>query len=215
MAIGNLQLALAAASSSIVTVPLGHSHLAALLSAFDPPDPQQEAYQRRMMELASDDGDPTSRHTYAPGHFTASGFIAAPNGAGLLLVHHQKIGKWLQPGGHIEPTDATIEDAVRREVGEESGLTELDSFGLLDIDIHRFPARGSDPAHLHFDIRLGMQARSGIISPGDGTLDVRWVLFAEVRRWNPELSVTRPARALQNLLDRRRGRASPGSAACR
>ncbi len=202
-AVGNWrrQLALARVSSSIVSVTFDTSQIAALLSDFDPPDPQQEAYRRRMQELVSVHGDPTSSHHYQPGHFTASGFVAAPNGAGLLLVHHEKIGRWLQPGGHIEPTDATIEEAVRREVGEESGLTELDSFGLLDIDIHTFPARGSDPAHLHFDIRFAMRARSGILCAGDGTLDARWVPFADVRRWSPELSVTRPARALQDLLD--------------
>lgn len=176
------------------------SEVLVVLSTFEPPDPQQASYLRRMVDLASADGDPTSRHLFEPGHFTASGFVAAPNDSGVLLIHHHKIGRWLQPGGHIEPEDETVEEAARREVHEETGLEAMDSLGLLDIDIHEFPARGNDPAHLHLDIRYGFRARSGIIAAGDGTLDVRWIPFDEVSRWNPELSVTRPSRALQALV---------------
>ena len=83
-------------SSSIVTaMPVESKHLAALLTSFDPPDPGQRSYRRRMLDLARNNDDPTNRHHYEPGHFTASGFVAAPNGAAVLLVHHEKIGRWL------------------------------------------------------------------------------------------------------------------------
>lgn len=39
----------------------------------------------------------------------------------LLLVHHRKEGKWLAPGGHVEPNETPDEAAVR-EVREETGL---------------------------------------------------------------------------------------------
>jgi 8-oxo-dGTP diphosphatase len=39
----------------------------------------------------------------------------------LLLVHHAKLGRWLPPGGHIE-RDETPDEAVLREVREETGL---------------------------------------------------------------------------------------------
>jgi 8-oxo-dGTP pyrophosphatase MutT (NUDIX family) len=180
-------------------MPVDTPDLVALLEAFDPPDPQQASHLRTMHDLAGGERDATSRYLFEPGHFTASGFVASPNGAGVLLIHHHKIGRWLQPGGHIEPEDETIEAAARREVQEETGLDAMDSLGLLDIDIHEFPARGNDPAHLHLDIRFGFRARTGLIAPGDGTLDVRWIPFAEVARWNPEVSVTRPSVALGNL----------------
>jgi 8-oxo-dGTP pyrophosphatase MutT (NUDIX family) len=171
-----------------------------LLTAFTPPDARQASYLRRMLDLVGVEGDPTAHHHFNPGHFTAGGFVASPNGAGVLLIHHQKIGKWLQPGGHIESDDESIEGAIRREIEEETGLTVLESLGLLDVDIHRFPARGGDPTHLHYDVRYGFRAGSAIVLPGDGTLDVRWVPFDDLNRWNPELSVSRPVAALAGIV---------------
>ena len=41
---------------------------------------------------------------------------------GRTLLHkHRKLGLWLPPGGHVEPGE-TPDEAVRREVREETGL---------------------------------------------------------------------------------------------
>lgn len=39
----------------------------------------------------------------------------------LLLIHHKILDKWLPPGGHIEQNE-TPDDAIRREIKEETGL---------------------------------------------------------------------------------------------
>lgn len=179
-------------------MPITPAHLRDLLTTFVPPDELQASYRRRMLDLARIEGDTTASHLYNPGHFTASGFVASPDRDGVLLTHHEKIGTWLQPGGHIEPDDVSIERAIRREVAEETGLADMASLGLLDIDIHQFPAGGDNPAHLHFDVRFGFLATSGIVTSGEGTMDVRWVEFDQVNLWNSDLSVTRPCMALRS-----------------
>lgn len=52
-------------------------------------------------------------------HFTATAYVLYEDK--FLLHIHPKIGKWLPPGGHIEPNETPIE-AVKREVLEETGL---------------------------------------------------------------------------------------------
>ncbi|MEN8041330.1 MAG: hypothetical protein ABFR95_07475, partial [Actinomycetota bacterium] len=49
------------------------------------------------------------RSEFEPGHFTASGFVTSPDGEALLLIHHGKLDRWLQPGGHIDPEDASVD----------------------------------------------------------------------------------------------------------
>lgn len=39
----------------------------------------------------------------------------------ILLMKHSKLGKWLQPGGHIEE-DETPDETARRETLEETGV---------------------------------------------------------------------------------------------
>ena len=51
--------------------------------------------------------------------FTVAVFVV--HGGRVLLHLHPKLGKWLPPGGHIEPNELPDEAALR-EVAEESGL---------------------------------------------------------------------------------------------
>lgn len=51
--------------------------------------------------------------------FTVAVFVVHE---GCVLLHlHPKLGKWLPPGGHIEPNELPDEAAIR-EVAEETGL---------------------------------------------------------------------------------------------
>jgi 8-oxo-dGTP pyrophosphatase MutT (NUDIX family) len=137
----------------------------------------------RMMGLLGVAGDVFSREHFMPGHFTASAFVVSAGGESLLLVHHRKLDKWLQPGGHVEAQDADLVAAARREVGEETSLAGLEwcGPGIFDVDIHVFPARGEQPAHEHFDVRFLFRCvGDGEAAVGDEVHAARWFDLEEL-----------------------------------
>lgn len=91
--------------------------------------------------------------TCAPAHVTASAAIVDPTRKGLLLVHHRKVGRWLQPGGHCEAGDATLGAAALREATEESGIHGLRLVpGILQVDRHPAPCHPG-VVEEHLDVR--------------------------------------------------------------
>lgn len=177
--------------------------LLALLVAYSPHDAAERGYLARMQDLAAALTDPFARDAFAPGHFTASAFVVHPSQSRLLMVHHAKLGRWLQPGGHIDPGDTGPGAAAGREVAEETGITALEAGGggLLDVDVHLFPARpGGDPRHEHFDLRFLFRARDTVAAPGEEVRDVGWVSLAGLDGMGVDRSVLRPAaKALGDL----------------
>jgi 8-oxo-dGTP pyrophosphatase MutT (NUDIX family) len=157
---------------------------------------------RRAMNLLDSDPLPWRRSDFHPGHFTASGFVASPDGGSLLLIHHGKLGRWLQPGGHFEEGDRSVEDAARREVFEETGVDSLIRLApsLVRIDAHVIPDRGSEPQHTHFDLGMGFQATSTAIGPIDEVLDARWVRFGDLGDYDVDEALIGGAQALERLL---------------
>ncbi len=120
--------------------------------------------------LETCDSNPLSRDT-PEGHITASCLAIHPTDASMVVLWHKKIGRWLQPGGHVEDTDASVADASLRELCEESGATAADVrafLGIVDVDVHPIPAHKDQPEHFHYDVRFGF-VMSTTWEPGEGS----------------------------------------------
>lgn len=174
------------------------------LQAFQPSDATEAGHLRRMLALVEAPGDPFHRHHFEPGHFTASGFVLSPDGGSLLLILHGKLHRWLQPGGHVDPSDPDVEAAARREVAEEVGLHDLAlEAGVaqpFDVDVHVIPPHKADPGHEHHDVRFLFRARTLEAQAGSDAKAARWVPLREVATLESDASVLR---AVDRLLARR------------
>jgi len=96
--------------------------------------------------------------TCVPGHFTGSAWLVSADGERALLLHHRKLGIWVQPGGHADG-DGDLAAVALREAQEETGLPGLRiEGGVFDLDRHAIPARGADPEHYHYDVRFVVRA---------------------------------------------------------
>jgi 8-oxo-dGTP pyrophosphatase MutT (NUDIX family) len=169
--------------------------------------PGDGAALARFARLLEDTPAPFARDQYQPGHITCSACVLDGKRAHVLLLHHARLGRWLQPGGHAEPGDATpLADALR-ELREESGIADptplLDSNGsaLVDVDVHEIPAHGEEPSHLHFDLRYAFVVDGGAaLTRSEESTALRWVAVERLAEHGADESVTRlVARALAML----------------
>lgn len=162
-------------------------------------DAREADFRARMIALLAQ-REPLARTSFTPGHFTASAFLLAPERDAILLVLHKKLGIWVQPGGHVEASDATLLDAAEREVREEVGQTELaalDAEGaLFDLDVHAIPARPDEPAHEHFDVRFAFVCSTRRIVASDEVSSAEWVPLTTLHTRATDESVRRAGRKL-------------------
>ncbi|NJM40463.1 MAG: NUDIX domain-containing protein [Anaerolineae bacterium] len=76
----------------------------------------------RMREFLRTTPAPFSRSTLE-GHITGSAVLIDAPCSMMLMIWHEKLQRWLQPGGHCEPgEDADVQATALRELMEETGL---------------------------------------------------------------------------------------------
>ncbi len=107
-----------------------------------------------------------------PAHLTASAVVLDPTGSHVLLVLHRKVGLWLQPGGHVDPIDASLAAAALREATEETGVAGL-VVDRVAVQLDRHPAPCGAQWHLDVQFRVTAPALSEP-TVSEESLDVRW-----------------------------------------
>lgn len=161
------------------------------LAQFAATTPSTDAAQHATTVLAfvTSASRPWSRATRA-GHLTASAWVLDRTRSHAALIHHAKLNRWLQPGGHIDDADASWRAAAQREVAEEIGLADFiaqpGDDDLFDVDVHPIPARADEPAHFHYDLRFLLVADVNATVDGKLTInideahDCRWFALSEL-----------------------------------
>lgn len=172
-------------------------HLVNMLARYADRWPGESALTDRFLAFVSEHEDCLLR-ACVPGHITASAWILSPSGDSALMTHHKKLGRWLQLGGHVDG-ESQVELACLREAQEESGMqafTFVPWFGEdlvpLDLDVHKIPARKSEPLHEHWDVRFLLRAEPGqelVLS--DESNQLQWVPAGSLVAFTDEESVLR------------------------
>ncbi len=134
--------------------------LLSLLNTYHPLDQDEMHFKEQMIHFINEHPDCFER-TLEIGHITGSAFILNKEHTHALLLHHTKLDKWFQLGGHCDG-DPDVLAVATREAQEESGIMAIAPLNteIFDIDIHRIPENKREKAHDHFDVRFLLHVTS-------------------------------------------------------
>jgi 8-oxo-dGTP pyrophosphatase MutT (NUDIX family) len=162
---------------------------------YRPFDERERAMRERLVAFLERHGARAFDRTLATGHVTASAWIVDAQRRSAVLLHHRKLERWLQLGGHVDG-DPDVRRSALREAREESGLRTLRLIAddIYDIDVHRIPARGSEAEHDHYDLRFALEAdpREPLVRNAESH-DVRWIALTDLETYAIDDSVRRLA----------------------
>jgi 8-oxo-dGTP pyrophosphatase MutT (NUDIX family) len=175
------------------------------LAAHHPEDDKERVDLASMRRYAETLTDPFSRDEPLA-HFTASAMVVSADGQSVCFVHHKKLERWLQPGGHVEAGE-TMAQAALREAREETNLEVAlhpRCSAALDVDVHVIPARAPVSKHEHLDVRFLVIASSAAArhDPAE-SLAVSWFSWDAARALASDPALVR-------LLEKAERLAAPG-----
>jgi 8-oxo-dGTP pyrophosphatase MutT (NUDIX family) len=161
------------------------------ISSYHPTFEIEKSYKARFVELISE-FDSAFERSLLIGHITGSALLIDESRQHILLMHHTKLNKWLQPGGHCDGNKNVLAVA-KKEVLEETGIEiTVDKANIFDIDIHAIPERKGVPAHEHFDIRfLFVVPDNTVFKQNEESLALKWVPIDKISDYTQEDSILR------------------------
>jgi 8-oxo-dGTP pyrophosphatase MutT (NUDIX family) len=146
----------------------------ALVSGHVATSPREVAAQKRFLAELERLPTPCDEHA-DPTHVTASAIVVGNRGTVLHL--HKRLGRWMQPGGHVDPGEAPAAAALR-EATEELGVAmehPADGPRLIHLDVHE-AALG----HTHLDLRYLVRGADAHPHPPPGeSPEARWYSWDE------------------------------------
>jgi 8-oxo-dGTP pyrophosphatase MutT (NUDIX family) len=141
--------------------------------------PGAEPHRRTILDFIDRHDDALHRSCRA-GHLTGSALVVDAAGERVVVLHHRKLGRWLQPGGHCDG-DANLAAVALREATEETGIDGLRVLAVaVDLDVHEV-APPDDGPHLHLDVRYLVQAPPGAEPRRNHeSNEIRWATLDEL-----------------------------------
>lgn len=148
---------------------------AAELRRWRPPNATQAALREAFLAYLDARPMDACDRSCAPGHLTASALVVDASGRNVLLTLHPRVGRWIQLGGHCEPSDPTLRAAALREATEESGIEGLAIDPTpLHLDVHPITCSLGQPTR-HLDVRFLVRAPEGAVPRISAeSADLRW-----------------------------------------
>ena len=177
-------------------------HLLDLLKAYRTSFANEAAFKTRITEFVLEH-ETCFERSEDHGHLTGSAWIVNQHHDHVILMHHKKLNRWFQPGGHADGEHNMFEVA-RREAMEETGLALEDikplSESIFDVDVHAIPESDKEHRHEHFDVRFLFQVDDQLAIPGNNeSHQIGWVPLDDIKRFNNNLSTHRMAEKTRRL----------------
>ena len=147
-----------------------------LLENYAPTNGQEIAYKQLILDFITHHPDCFDRSCEI-GHITGSAWLLNKDHSKVLLMHHVKLNKWFQLGGHCDANSDVLAVAIK-EAQEESGIEHIEPVktGIYDIDIHLIPAKGNIKAHYHYDVRFLLHVTSDEqVVQNHESRELRWI----------------------------------------
>lgn len=138
---------------------MNRSYFIKLLELYDPEDLEEVRFKEEMIKFVLENERCFDR-SLEIGHVTASCWLVnSTTGSHALLMHHAKIGKWFQLGGHCDGNPDVLSVCIK-EAQEESGIQKIQCISqyVFDLDIHLIPANKNETEHYHYDVRFLLQS---------------------------------------------------------
>lgn len=147
-----------------------------LLHEYHPTAPEELVYKDKMLTFIENHDDCFER-SLAIGHITGSAWLLNKDQTQALIMHHAKLNRWVQLGGHCDGNPNVLNVAIK-EAQEESGIKSIVPINdtIFDIDIHLIPANSKEKEHFHYDVRFLLQVTSNEhVIQNSESKELRWI----------------------------------------